>query len=97
MEDDNKLPYFLLGLGIGAALGVMFAPTSGEETRRLIRSKAEESAELLRRRTAELRDSAGEVIDRSKDALQKHRETLTAAVEAGRSAYREAINTPSAD
>jgi len=26
MEDDNKLSYFCLGLGLGVAVGVLFAP-----------------------------------------------------------------------
>lgn len=32
MEDDNRISYFFLGLGLGVAVGVLFAPKSGEET-----------------------------------------------------------------
>ena len=38
MEDDNKLSYFCLGLGLGVAVGVLFAPKSGAETRDYLRS-----------------------------------------------------------
>ena len=40
MDEDKKLSYFFLGVGIGVAVGLLFAPKSGEETRELIRSKA---------------------------------------------------------
>ena len=83
MEDDNKLSYFFLGLGLGVAGGVVFALKSGAETRELLRSKAEEGADLAKRRAGELRDAATETL-----------ENLSAAVDAGKRPYRDATNTP---
>ena len=94
MEDDSKLSFFFLGLGLGVAVGVLFAPKSGAETRELLRSKAEEGAEAAKRRAAELRDAAAETLERGKSAVQRHKENLSAAVDAGKQAYREATNTP---
>jgi gas vesicle protein len=94
MEDDNKLSFFFLGLGLGVAVGVLFAPKSGAETRELLRSKAEEGAELAKRRAAELRDAAAGTLERGRSAVQRHKESLSAAVDAGKQAYREATNTP---
>ena len=94
MEDDNKLSYFFLGLGLGVAVGVLFAPKSGEETREFLRSKAEEGTDYVKRRAEELRDNAADAIDRSKDSIRRHKENLSAAVDAGRQAYREAVKTP---
>ncbi len=51
MDDDNKFSYFFLGLGLGVAAGLLFAPKSGPETRDLLRSKADEGKEYLKRRT----------------------------------------------
>ena len=90
MEDDSKFGYFFLGLGLGVAAGVLFAPQSGEETRRLIRDRAEEGVDTLKRRTADLQETAAEALDRSKQTLKRRKETLAGAVEAGRQAYREA-------
>jgi gas vesicle protein len=90
VEVDNKLGYFFLGLGLGVAAGVLFAPQSGEETRRLIKDKAEEGVDVLKRRTADLQETAAEALDRGKQNLQRRKDTLAAAVEAGRQAYREA-------
>ncbi len=94
MEDDNKLSYFFLGLGLGVAVGVLFAPKSGSETRELLKSKAEEGADYVKRRGTELKETASEAIDRSKQTLQRHKENLSAAVEAGKQAYRESVTTP---
>lgn len=89
MDEDKRLSYFFLGLGIGVAVGILFAPKAGEETRGLIKDKAGEGADYLKRRGDEVRNQAGEVIDRGKTAVQKQREQLNAAVEAGKQAYRE--------
>jgi gas vesicle protein len=90
VEDDSKLGYFFLGLGLGAALGILFAPQSGEETRRLLKDKAEEGVDALKRKTSDLQETAAEALERGKQSIQRRKETLSAAVEAGRQAYREA-------
>jgi len=93
-DDDNKLSYFFLGLGLGVAVGVLFAPKSGEETRDLLKSRANEGADFVKRRGTELRDQATEAIDRSKESLRRQKDNLSAAVEAGKQAYREATVNP---
>lgn len=91
MEDNNKLPYFFLGLGIGVAVGILFAPQSGEETRDLIRSKADEGKDLIKRRAREARESAADALARGKDSIVRQRENLAAAVDAGKQAYRDSV------
>ena len=95
MDDDGKLAFFCLGLGLGVAAGVLFAPKSGSETRDFLRSKAEEGADLAKRRAMELRDTASETLERGKSAVARHKDNFSAAVEAGKQAYREASNAPS--
>lgn len=92
MDDDKKFSYFFLGLGIGVAVGILFAPKSGEETRELLKEKAEEGKEYLKRRSEELRESAVDALDKSKQAITRQKEQLTAAVEAGKAAYREKVD-----
>jgi len=93
MEDDNKFSYFFLGLGLGVAAGLLFAPKSGPETRDLLRSKADEGKEYLKRRGQEVRDQAAEAIDRGRSTVTRQRDNLMAAVEAGKQAYRDAVST----
>ncbi len=90
MEDDSKLSYFFLGLGLGVAVGVLFAPKAGTETREFIRDKAGEGVDYVKRRGEDLRDTATETLERTKEKLRRQKENLTAAVDAGKQAYREA-------
>ena len=92
-DEGGKFSYFAFGLGLGLAIGVLFAPKSGEETREFIRAKADEGKEYLRRRSDELRDQASDAIERGKATVSRQRDHLTAAVEAGKQAYREAASS----
>lgn len=92
MDEDNKLSYFCLGLGLGVALGVLFAPKSGEETRAFLKSRADEGTDYVRRRSSEFKDSAIGAVERGKQTIQRQKDHLTAAMEAGRQAYRDAAH-----
>jgi gas vesicle protein len=96
MDDNSKLSYFLFGFGFGLAVGILFAPQSGEKTREYLKSKADEGKEFVRRRSEELKDSASELIDRGRTAVSRQKEQLAAAIEAGKQAYREAVAKPEA-
>lgn len=61
---------FLAGLGTGIALGVWFAPRSGEETRRQWRDRMEELGETLQQRGGDLRDRAEELGRRAGEAVR---------------------------
>jgi gas vesicle protein len=94
MDENNRISYFCLGLGLGVAIGVLFAPKSGGETRQLLRSRATEGKDYVRRRGEEIRDAATDAVERGRSAIARQRDHWSAAVEAGKSAYRDAVNTP---
>ena len=96
----DKILFFLAGAGIGAVLALLFAPKSGRETRELLARTASDSREFLSSKVSEGRnfmeekgrkvtDDFSSFIDKSKEALQRQKEQLTAAFEAGKAAYRE--------
>jgi len=101
MDDDRGgasgiILSFLLGGLTGAALAILFAPQSGEETRELLEGKIRQSAERGRQlrdrasaRGREMLEEASEYIDKQRETLDKRRERLSAAVEAGRQAFRD--------
>ena len=87
-NSGSKVSYFLVGLGIGALVGILFAPKSGEETREYLSGKAEEGREYAQRKARELRERAEELMERSKEMVGRQKEKLSAAVDAGREAYQ---------
>lgn len=89
--EKGSFTAFLAGLGLGIGIGVLFAPKAGGETRELIRNKAGEGKEFLKHRSVELREQANDLIEKSKEALGRQKETLADAMEAGKQAYRETM------
>jgi len=92
--DRDGMASFFLGLGVGIGVGLLFAPKSGAETRGLLKDKADEGKEYLKRRSSELRDSASDIIERGKEVIGRQKDTLSEAVEAGKQAYRETVGQP---
>jgi gas vesicle protein len=90
--DKNGFSSFLLGLGVGIGIGMLFAPKSGADTRQLIKDKTGEGTDFLKQRSTELKDSAGDLLSKSKDALNRQKDTIADAMEAGKQAYRDAVN-----
>jgi gas vesicle protein len=85
----EKALFFVLGGLFGAAIALLLAPRSGEETRRLIAQKTREGADYLANRTKDMSEKTGGLFDRGKELLQQQRDQLAAALEAGKQAYRE--------
>src|SRR5689334_6557042 len=72
---------FVLGAIAGAAVALLRAPASGEETRRILIEKAREG-----------RDKAGEAARQGREMWSRQRDTLNDAFERGREAYQQARN-----
>ena len=72
---------FVLGAITGAAVALLVAPASGEETRRLLAEKAREG-----------RDKAGEAARQGRELWNRQKDTLANAFERGRDAYNQARN-----
>jgi len=89
-RDSNSFLWFLAGLGVGALVGVLYAPRAGNETREAIRSRAEEGREYVRGRARDAREQATDWVDRGRDILSQQKEQFRSAFEAGRQAYQEA-------
>ena len=96
----DKFLYFLAGAGIGAVLALLFAPKSGKETRDFLAKTASDSKDYMSNKYSEGRQFVGDTgrkvtddfntfLDRSKEAVQRQKEQLSAAFEAGKAAYRE--------
>jgi gas vesicle protein len=91
MSDNgsNSFVWFLAGLGLGALVGVLYAPRSGSETRDVLRARAEEGRDYVRDRAQQARSQATQWADRGREVLNQQKEQFRAAYEAGRQAYQE--------
>ncbi len=71
---------FLGGLGVGLAVGILFAPDSGLSTRDRIRSKADEGRAYLKRQGARLAGQTNEFVERGKRVVNEQKAKVTSAV-----------------
>jgi gas vesicle protein len=85
---DSKASYFLVGLGVGSLIGILFAPKSGEETREYLSQKANEGSEYAQKKARELRERAEDLVERGKEVLTQKKEQIAAAVDQGRKTYQ---------
>lgn len=79
-ESGDKVVWFLAGAAIGAAIALLYAPASGEETRAKLLDKANEGRDLggdLMSRGRELyskgkimADEAGEMLERGRKIVE---------------------------
>jgi gas vesicle protein len=86
----DKLAWFLAGIGCGAVVGILYAPRSGDQTREVLRAKADQGRQYVQDRTQRVREQAGEWVDRGREVVNQPKENLRGAVETGRQAYYEA-------
>ncbi len=93
-KGNNGFLWFLAGLGIGAAIGVLYAPKSGRETREDLMRYAQDGTEYVKDRARQYKDQANEWVEKGKEAVNAQRESIRTAFEAGKQAYREAATEP---
>jgi gas vesicle protein len=87
-DAGSKASFFLVGMGIGALLGILFAPKSGEETREYLSTRADEGREYAQSKARELRERAEDLIERSKEIMSRQKDALSSAVDAGKETYK---------
>ena len=70
---------FVLGAVSGAAVALLWAPSAGDETRRLLNERAREG-----------RERATDAARQGREFVSRQRENLQTAIERGRDAYQGA-------
>lgn len=80
---------FLGGAIAGAIAGILLAPKSGEETRRVLKSYARKAEEEVIEKAKEARAALDEVIERGKHFVAEKRVDVEAAVKSGKEAIKD--------
>ena len=77
---------FVVGATVGAAVALLFAPATGEETR-----------DYLSQRAKEGRDRASEAAQKGRDIVNRQRENLTTAFDRARDQFQAATREAGPD
>lgn len=80
---------FFAGGVVGAAVGLLLAPSSGAETRRKIKAASLEAKDKALEKVEAAKSGAASVIERGKEKVSGVKSQIHAAVEAGKEAYKE--------
>jgi gas vesicle protein len=81
-EDKDTLYAFILGGLIGVALGVLYAPKSGKETRQDIKRFSEGVADKVK-------DLGEDFSEKGRKAYEEGKGKINEVFEAGKKAFRE--------
>jgi len=101
MNTSEKFLYLIAGTGIGAALGILFAPRSGQEMRNTIAKEAQRGVDLISEKVGEgkrfVQEQGGpagtvrNIVDRGRrtinESVENVRNRFNESVEAGTSEY----------
>ena len=81
MAQDNgdKLLWLLTGAALGVTVALLYAPQSGDNTRRLIAKKARKGRDILV-------DQGEDLLDKTRDIISEGRSDL---IDTGRSLYKQ--------
>ena len=82
---SNKYTTFAVGIGVGALLALLFAPSSGEETRDYISGSVKKGMD-------DIASTGKRWTRRAQETVADVKSSVAGAVEAGQEAYRTARN-----
>ncbi len=85
---NHPISALCIGLGVGAVLGILLAPKSGEETRDDIAGTVNDGIDEVRARSAKISRNARKFANQTREQVED-------AIEAGTEAYRESLRSAS--
>ena len=86
---ESKFPYFLVGMGLGVIAGLLFAPRSGEETRKYLRERSTKGLDTLNQQAGKLRESAEAVVEKGRKFMGRQCDSVDTDTEAEKQVYQE--------
>ena len=69
---SQGIAWFLAGLGVGALIGILYAPKSGRETREDLAQRARDGQEYIRVRSKQAAEQMGTMVDKGKEQMNQY-------------------------
>ncbi|MEO5925558.1 MAG: YtxH domain-containing protein [Bryobacteraceae bacterium] len=88
MDNSNKALWFVAGASIGATLAILFAPASGEETRRYIGSQARRGRERLSEAGRDAYDKGRDLFERGRDMADEAADMMEEGIDRARRTFQ---------
>lgn len=77
-DNNNKLLWFVAGVAVGSMVALLYAPQSGNVTRRLISRKARKHSEAI---SDAVSDTGRDLMQRGRDLYEKGRKVADDAAD----------------
>ncbi|MEO8100237.1 MAG: YtxH domain-containing protein [Acidobacteriota bacterium] len=84
MNNSNKLIWFVAGASIGATLAILFAPQSGDDTRRYLADQARKSKDKLSDASRDAYEKGRELFDQGRELADDAAEKLERGISRAR-------------
>jgi gas vesicle protein len=82
---------FIIGGLVGAAVGILYAPGAGKETRKKLKDMADDLTDTVEDIGGDVKHKAQQILSESKEKLRAEKDRIEDAIEAGKSAYQKKV------
>lgn len=91
-DKQQAFGWFVAGLGLGALVGILYAPKSGKETRDDIVTSAKDGSEYVKVRAREYADQASNLAGRGRAQAEEYVQRGREVVERGRAQWEDFVD-----
>jgi gas vesicle protein len=90
-NQGSGFSWFVAGLGLGALLGVLYAPKAGREVREDVANSARDGAEYLKQRSRETADQVAVLVEKGKSQVNDYVGQGKEYIDRGRAQVEQAV------
>ena len=72
-DSGNRLTWFMIGIGVGAVVALLYAPYKGKDARRILTKRAEDARDFITEHGNEIYERGREIVDEAADLVERGR------------------------
>ncbi|MDR2426285.1 MAG: YtxH domain-containing protein [Endomicrobium sp.] len=88
-DKKDSLAAFILGGIIGVAIGILYAPRSGRETRYNLRRVGEDIADTVSDLSEDMKETGRKLYNEGREKVMTGKDKISEAFEAGKKAFEK--------